>query len=129
MYIRPELREFLILKAATDSPSHEAAVFATSIRFIWPFDLSDTWTRNIDTGFYSFSSLFNERFQNIRSWAMSPEFFDLCPQLSDYIPIYNPVPGVGLCPDSGIGASSHVETRSKVYYGDFGFSGIENALN
>jgi hypothetical protein len=101
MKIRPELREYLILKAATDSPSYTAAVFASSIRFIWPFDLSSTWTGDKDAGFYSFSSLFNERFQDIRCWAMSSEFFDLFPQLIGYIPIYNPAPGVAWGPDSG----------------------------
>lgn len=128
MSIRPELREFLILKAATDSPSYTAAVFASSIRFIWPFDLSDIWIRN-NTGFYSFSSLFNERFQDIRYWAMSPPFFDLCPQLIGYIPVCTPDPGIVWGSDSGTGANSKAEAQSRAYEGRFGLSVIESGPN
>jgi hypothetical protein len=128
MSTRPELREFLILNAATDSPSYTAAVFASSIRFIWPFDLSDTWTRN-NTGLYSFSNLFNERFQDIHCWAMSPAFFDLCPQLVGYIPVYDPVRGIGWGSDSGTGPNSETEAQSTLSEGGFELSAIESGLN
>nr|QCL09087.1 DmxL4 [Cryptosporiopsis sp. 8999] len=105
----PELREFLILKAATDAPNWFAAVFASSIRFLWPFDLSDTWTRNRDTDFYSYSILFNERFQDIRCWTLSSQFFDMCPELIGYIPIYNPGTSIYLTSDSEIRPSGDGE--------------------
>ena len=108
------------MKTAVDIPNHFAAIFASSIRFLWPFDLSDTWTRNRNTGSYSFSSLFNERFQDIRYWAMSPAFFDLCPELSDYIQVYNPPPDVASEGDTENGANNGAEKHSEAYDGALG---------
>ena len=90
MLSRPELREFLILNAKSGGPSNkQAAIFASSIRFLWPFELCDTWTRDIHTGLHSFSDLFLERFQDIRCWTLCSEFFELCPQLAGYIPMFD----------------------------------------
>jgi hypothetical protein len=90
MSSRPELREFLILNSQQDPSNKIAAAFASNVRFMWPYDLCDTWTRNRHTGVFSFSKLFTERFNDIRSWALAPEFFDLYPELIGYVPSYDP---------------------------------------
>jgi hypothetical protein len=50
------------------------------------------WTKNNNTGVYSFSSLFYERFDDVKCWTLNSDFFDFRPDLIGYIPIYNPSP-------------------------------------
>jgi hypothetical protein len=78
-------------------PSNKiAAAFATSLRFLWPYDLSDTWIRNRETGLYSFSTLFEEKLNDVKSWAMGPDFFISYPHLIGCIPCYEPTGDVPL---------------------------------
>ncbi|PVH68272.1 hypothetical protein DL98DRAFT_441576 [Cadophora sp. DSE1049] len=89
-FVWPELREFLILNAHKRKASNRiAAAFASSLRFLWPFDLGDAWTRNRHTGLYSYSKLFDESFSDIRSWALTRDFFELDPELYGHVPCYD----------------------------------------
>jgi len=104
----------LILKSGGARVSNrEAAVFVSSIRFSWAFDLPEIWTRDIRTGLYSFSSLFDERFKDISSWMMSPPFFDQVPELIGYIRMHDPAPGNALIPDCSIDARRNAESNGK----------------
>ncbi|KAH7333523.1 hypothetical protein BKA65DRAFT_507981 [Rhexocercosporidium sp. MPI-PUGE-AT-0058] len=86
-FVWPELREFLILNTGKAEASNQiAAVFVSSLRFLWPFDLGDAWTRNRHTGLYSYSQLFNEYFNDVRSWSLTQDFFELYPSLCGYVP-------------------------------------------
>lgn len=86
-FVWPELREFLILNADKTGASNQiAAAFVSSLRFLWPFDLGDAWTRNRHTGLYSYSKLFDEYFNDIRSWSLTGDFFELYPSLCRYVP-------------------------------------------
>jgi hypothetical protein len=89
--LRPELREYLLHCPNIDLSNKTAAAFAAHLRFLWPFDLSDAWMWNTETGLYSFSKLFEERLNDISSWAMSTEFFELYPHMTGYIPAHNAV--------------------------------------
>jgi hypothetical protein len=84
--IRPELREYLILQAEKKLSNQVAATFASSLRFLWPFDLCDTWMRNRQINLYSFFKLFDERFDDAGSWALASDFFELYPELIGYVP-------------------------------------------
>lgn len=97
-FVWPELREHLLQKSKS-SPSNidlsnkTAAAFATCVRFLWPYDLSDTWVRSTETGMYAFSRLFEEKMDDLSSWVMSTEFFDSYPNLIGYIPCHDPNAG------------------------------------
>lgn len=97
MTSRPDLRDLLILSPTGGQKKEDTkkfiSIFPESIRFQWPNDLSDVWTKNPYSGAYSFSRAFSRRFEDIRSWMLSSDFFTLCPQLIGYIPIHNPGPG------------------------------------
>ncbi|KAH9207556.1 hypothetical protein DL95DRAFT_527832 [Leptodontidium sp. 2 PMI_412] len=86
-FVWPELREFLILNTGKAEASNQiAAVFVSSLRFLWPFDLGDAWTRNRHTDLYSYSKLFDEYFNDVRTWSLTRDFFELYPSLCGHVP-------------------------------------------
>ncbi|KAH8586968.1 hypothetical protein B0O99DRAFT_643118 [Bisporella sp. PMI_857] len=89
-FVWPELREYLILHAQKELSNQVAAAFASSLRFLWPFDLCDAWTRNRQTNLYSFSRLFDERFSDVKNWALTSDFFDSYPELIGCVPSCDP---------------------------------------
>jgi hypothetical protein len=76
------------LNGQKDSSNQIAAAFSSSLRFRWPFDLCDAWTRNKQSDLYSFSKLFDDKFDNVGSWALTSTFFEMYPELAGYIPVY-----------------------------------------
>lgn len=96
MYIstisRPDLRDLFILSPFGQKREHSAlfvSTFVANLRFRWPLELCDVWTKDAQSSLYSFSSSFRQSFEDIRSWALDSEFFEFCPELIGYIPIYN----------------------------------------
>jgi hypothetical protein len=45
--------------------------------------------RDSETGLYSFSKLFEDRLNDVSSWAMSAEFFESYPHMIGLIPPYD----------------------------------------
>jgi hypothetical protein len=82
----------MLLSPSIYSPNKFAKFFSQSVRFLGPDSLNEVWTMDITTGQYEFSDLFNSRFQDIHSWALSIDFFIHFPQLIGVIPIYNAMP-------------------------------------
>ncbi|KFY24304.1 hypothetical protein V493_05325 [Pseudogymnoascus sp. VKM F-4281 (FW-2241)] len=96
-FVWPDLRDFIILSPYKSMKSEDVgkfvSIFVKSIRFQWPYDLCDSFTKNPHSGLYSFTSNFCKQFEDIRSWMLDSDFFVMCPQLIGYIPIHNPGPG------------------------------------
>jgi hypothetical protein len=96
MTFRPDLRDLFILSTSPEKRKQTSnqfvSAFSINLRFRWPHELCDIWTKNNSTGFYSFSPIFYERFEDIQCWTLNSDFFDFRPDLIGYIPIYNPSP-------------------------------------
>ncbi|OBT78007.1 hypothetical protein VF21_03098 [Pseudogymnoascus sp. 05NY08] len=96
-FVWPDLRDLLILSPYQSMKSADVvkfvSIFVKSIRFQWPYDLCDSFTKNPHSGLYSFSDTFSRQFEDIRSWMLDSDFFVMCPQMIGYIPIHNPGPG------------------------------------
>jgi hypothetical protein len=95
MTCRPDLRDLFILSTSPErrrNSNQFAPIFTANIRFRWSQELSDVWEQNSRTGFYSFSDIFYERFNDIQCWTLNSDFFNIRPDLIGYIPIYNPGP-------------------------------------
>jgi hypothetical protein len=93
--IRPDVRDLFILSTSPEKRKHSnqfVSAFCTNLRFRWPHELCDIWTKNSNTGLYSFSPAFYERFEDVQCWTLNSDFFDFRPDLIGYIPIYNPSP-------------------------------------
>jgi hypothetical protein len=94
---RPDLRDLLILSPYKSMKSADVvkfvSIFVKSIRFQWPYDLCDSFTKNPHSSLYAFSDTFCRQFEDIRSWMLDSDFFVMCPQMIGYIPIHNPGPG------------------------------------
>ncbi|KAF2669624.1 hypothetical protein BT63DRAFT_455604 [Microthyrium microscopicum] len=88
----PDLRDHMLLSPSTYSPNKFAKFFSKSVRFLWSDSLNDIWTMDHNTGQYQFSAMFNDRFQDAHSWALSVDFFVHFPQLIGVVPIYNAIP-------------------------------------
>ncbi|KAH8706046.1 hypothetical protein BGW36DRAFT_457370 [Talaromyces proteolyticus] len=86
----PKFREFLVLKGGTYMTRENVEKFAASLQFYWPFDLQDVCLRNRHTCLYSFSGAFNERFQDIRWWTLTPEYFEQKRFLIGQMPVFEP---------------------------------------
>jgi hypothetical protein len=56
------------------------------LRLLWPFELRDAYTTNIETGRFGFSDMFESRVRDISAWTMTGEFFDRFPELYGDIP-------------------------------------------
>lgn len=116
---RPDLRDLLILSPYKSMKSAHVAkfvsIFVKSIRFQWPYDLCDSFTKNSQTGLYSFSNIFCKQFGDIRSWMLDSDFFVICPQMIGYIPIHNPGPGrvLGGFLDQGNFAGETIEQEQR----------------
>ncbi|KFY16461.1 hypothetical protein V492_01304 [Pseudogymnoascus sp. VKM F-4246] len=120
-FVWPDLRDLLILSPYKNMKSEDVAkfvsIFVKSIRFQWPYDLCDAFTKNPHSGLYSFSNTFSKQFGDIRSWMLDSDFFVMCPQMIGYIPIHNPGPGrvLGGYLDQGqfLGGSNEQEQRAQ----------------
>lgn len=66
--------------------------FSENVRFHWHANLNDVCTLSPSTGTFVFTETFNTRFYDVRSWALSGDFFSQYPQLVGMIPIYNALP-------------------------------------
>jgi hypothetical protein len=68
-------------------------LFCTNFRFLWPFEPEHIYSRNPDTGRYSFSDQFIRRTEDISCWTMHNDYFDALPDLRGDIPGF-PLPAL-----------------------------------
>jgi hypothetical protein len=64
-------------------------MFASSFRFLWPFEVRDTYVQNRETRLFHFSSTFLERTEDLRCWCMEVDFVNAYPEFRGDIPLFN----------------------------------------
>ncbi|KIX04472.1 uncharacterized protein Z518_05340 [Rhinocladiella mackenziei CBS 650.93] len=67
-------------------------LFCRSIRILWPYEFRDCYTREIDTGLYKISPMFDHRLSDIKCWTMGPDIFQRFPELYSDMPAFNHIP-------------------------------------
>ncbi|KIY02292.1 uncharacterized protein Z520_02430 [Fonsecaea multimorphosa CBS 102226] len=67
-------------------------LFCKSLRILWPYEFRDCYTREIETGLYKFSPMFDQRLRDIKSWTMGPDIFNRFPELYSDMPAFNNIP-------------------------------------
>lgn len=63
--------------------------FRRSLKFLWPYSVSDAYVRDPNTQLYSIASEFRERQMDIRAWTMRKDFFEGANELFSAIPVYD----------------------------------------
>ncbi|KIW71708.1 hypothetical protein PV04_03843 [Phialophora macrospora] len=94
----PGLRERLIFSQpqfAADADRY-AELFRANLRFLWPFEPEDIYSRDPSTGRYSFSEQFVGRVEDLSCWTMDNDYFVALPELLGDIPRFSPSPSYGL---------------------------------
>jgi hypothetical protein len=66
--------------------------YGLAFRFLWPFEVRDTYLKNRETGLYQFSADFTERANDLRCWSMKSEFLTKYPEFQGDVPIFDPAP-------------------------------------
>ncbi|OAP56254.1 hypothetical protein AYL99_09433 [Fonsecaea erecta] len=67
-------------------------LFCKSFRILWPYEFRDCYTREIETGLYKFSPMFDQRLRDIKAWTMGPDIFNRFPELYSDMPTFNHIP-------------------------------------
>ena len=67
------MRNYCITTNTNYASEASAALFATSLRFIWPYAFRDVFNHHAFTGRYSFSQAFDESFNSLSSWQWGPD--------------------------------------------------------
>ncbi|KAM5360869.1 hypothetical protein ACJA88_014672 [Fusarium oxysporum] len=67
-------------------------IFADCFRFLWPFQFRDCYMVDRATGRISLSPQFENRIQDIASWAMTTDFFSYFPEMYGDIPSFESSP-------------------------------------
>lgn len=67
-------------------------LFCKSIRILWPYEFRDCYTREIETGLYKVSPMFDQRLTDIKCWTMGPDIFNRYPELYSDMPAFNYIP-------------------------------------
>lgn len=86
-------------------------LFCKSLRILWPYEFRDCYTREVETGLYKLSPMFDQRLTDIRCWTMGPDFFRRFPELYSDIPAFNHIP-LPLSPGAKIGQKKLLSTPS-----------------
>ena len=89
----PGLRERFVFSEHRYCSNIFWRLFCNSLRFQWPYEFRDCYTRNLDTGLYKISPTFHERLSDIRCWTMGMEIFKQYPELYSDMPAWNHIPG------------------------------------
>lgn len=100
----PGLRERFIFNEHDYCGNDFWRLFCSSLRILWPYEFRDCYTREIETGLYKVSPMFDQRLGDIKSWTMGPDIFQRFPELCSDMPSFNTIP---------VGPSSAADKRPK----------------
>ncbi|KIW27086.1 uncharacterized protein PV07_06862 [Cladophialophora immunda] len=89
-FIWPGLRTCLCKNARRYINNKFSDSFRRSLKFLWPYDVSDVYERDPITQLYSVMPEFKRREGDLRSWTMRKDFFTHASELIGAIPVYEP---------------------------------------
>ncbi|EXJ62072.1 hypothetical protein A1O7_02505 [Cladophialophora yegresii CBS 114405] len=88
----PGVRERFIFNEHDYCGNEFWTLFTTSFKLLWPYEFRDCYTREIETGLYKVSPMFDQRLSDIRCWTMGPDIFRRFPELYSDMPSWNHIP-------------------------------------
>ncbi|KAJ9616472.1 hypothetical protein H2200_000191 [Cladophialophora chaetospira] len=88
----PGLRERFIFNEHDYCGNDFWTLFTTSLKISWPYEFRDCYTREIETGLYKVSPMFDQRLADIKCWTMGPDIFKRFPELYSDMPTFNHIP-------------------------------------
>ncbi len=87
-FIWPGLRASLCTNPQKYINNKFSDSFRQSFKFVWPFNISDTYTKDFSTQLYSITPGFKQRQWDLHSWTMRRDFFAHASELIGSIPVY-----------------------------------------
>lgn len=90
--LRPGFREHLVFDHRKYHNNTFSNDYGVSIRFLWPYELRDTYLINRQTGLFQFSADFIERADDLRCYTMKSQFLTKYPEFQGDVPVFDPAP-------------------------------------
>lgn len=87
----PGVRERFIFNEHDYCDNEFWRLFSKSIRILWPYEFRDCYTREIETGLYKVSPVFDQRLTDIKCWTMGPDIFHRFPELYSDMPAFSTI--------------------------------------
>ncbi|KIW97027.1 uncharacterized protein Z519_02419 [Cladophialophora bantiana CBS 173.52] len=87
-FIWPGMRACLCKNATRYINNKFSDSFRHSLKFLWPYNVSDVYARDPLTQLYSIMPEFKRREGDLRSWTMRKDFFANASELIGAIPVY-----------------------------------------
>ncbi|OAP57036.1 hypothetical protein AYL99_09149 [Fonsecaea erecta] len=87
-FIWPGMRTCLCKNATRYINNKFSDSFRRSLKFLWPYNVSDVYERDPVTQLYSVMPEFKRRECDLRSWTMRKDFFAHASELMGAIPVY-----------------------------------------
>ena len=87
-FVWPGFRNSLYLSPHKYVGSYFNDKFRHNLRFAWPYDVSDAFTKDGLTGLYTCTPEFVRRQMDIRCWTMRKQFFSGSEELFNAIPVF-----------------------------------------
>ncbi len=91
---RPGFREHVIFNHQRYCNNDFSRLFAHSIKFLWPYEVRDTYVRNRETNLYHFSRTFLDQADDLRNYSLDSKFFVKYPEFQGDVPIYESLPRI-----------------------------------
>lgn len=88
----PGVRERFIFNEHDYCGNEFWTLFTTSFKLLWPYEFRDCYSRDIETGLYKVSPMFDQRLTDIKCWTMGPDIFRRYPELYSDMPALNNIP-------------------------------------
>jgi hypothetical protein len=103
--------------------------FRQSFKFLWPFDISDTYNKDHSTQLYSITPGFKQRQWDLRSWTMRRDFFSHASELIGSIPVYEAPMDRALVPAGSMPmqTASHIAQAAQGVHQQMPITEIEEA--
>lgn len=87
-FVWPGFRKLLIETPQRYITNEFNESFRHNLKFLWPFEISETYTKDPMTSLYCSSAEFMRRQADIRCWTMKRQFFNGYEELWETIPAY-----------------------------------------
>lgn len=124
-FVWPGFRKLLIEEPQRYITNEFNESFRHNLKFLWPFEISESYTKDPVTSLYCSAPEFMRRQADIRCWTMKRVFFDGYEELYPSVPAYEAeiqksLPAPGMPP----GAHSAPQSATSVrHHGSFGMPG------
>ncbi|KAH6699807.1 hypothetical protein BKA61DRAFT_208170 [Leptodontidium sp. MPI-SDFR-AT-0119] len=93
-FIWPGFREHLVFGHRKYNNNTFANDYGRSVRFLWPYELRDTYLKSRQTGLYRFSGDYIQRADDIQCYTMTMQFLCKYPEFQGDVPVFDPAPGM-----------------------------------